>query len=84
MKLSPNLEIYRIQSGPWRSKPGSIEGCFHNVPGPIGRGLTILASTGIDPNEPAALQGWEHVSVSVYEKKRRRLPIWEEMDFVKR
>jgi hypothetical protein len=72
MKLSPILESYRVVLGFYASKPGQPFGAFDGVPGPCGDKLTILVADGVDT-------GWEHVSVS----KRRHIPNWVEMCFVK-
>jgi len=74
VKFPPSLDEYRIENGPWGSKPGDDFGAFQ-IPGPCGERLTIIASPGdAHQNIP-----WEHVSVST----RHRCPYWKEMCFVK-
>jgi hypothetical protein len=67
-------ERFRIVgSGPWMSNPGDEFGAFI-VPGPCGRDLRVIASSGDFSEMP-----WEHVSVSL----PNRCPNWQEMCFVK-
>jgi hypothetical protein len=63
----------------WSSNPGDNFGAFHQVPGPCGEKLNILASDGL----PLREDGWEHVSVSLARSGKARVPNWEEMCFVK-
>jgi hypothetical protein len=72
MKLSAELEKYRVLSGVYSSRPGEQEGVFV-VPGPCGRDLLVGAVLG-DAECP-----WDHVSVSL----RNRYPNWPEMCFIK-
>jgi hypothetical protein len=52
------------------------------VPSPeAGWTLWLICSDGCDLSGP--LGEWEHVSVSVRQKDRLRLPTWKEMAFVK-
>lgn len=75
MKFAPELEKYRLRHGELASPTGADFGMFR-IPGPHGRELTVMASSG------DVLTGilWEHVSVST----PTRCPNWPEMDFVKR
>lgn len=74
MKLSPDLERWRIREGPMASTTGDDYGAFW-MPGPCGRDLTIIASSG---DGELGIE-WEHVSVSA----RKYCPNWVEMCFVK-
>ena len=72
MKLSPELDKWRISTGPYASPSGADYGVF-TIPGPNGRDLRVIASPGT-ANIP-----WEHVSVSL----KTRCPNWPEMCFIK-
>lgn len=72
MRISANIEPYRILNTAWGSSPRADYGAFR-VPGPHGEKLMIIASPG-DEGIP-----WEHVSVSC----KTRCPNWQEMCFVK-
>jgi hypothetical protein len=74
MKLKSELEKYRILKGQWGSNPLDNFGAFE-VPGPHGRTLRIIASSG---DEELDIH-WEHVSVSL----STRCPNWTEMCYVK-
>jgi hypothetical protein len=74
MKFSPKLEAYRVRLGIFASQTGDDYGAFF-VPGPCGRTLKIIASSG---NADEGIF-WEHVSVSL----ENRNPNWDEMCFVK-
>ena len=74
MKFSPELERWRVQSGPYASRTFEPFGAFR-VPGPCGRDLMIIASSG---DEALGIL-WEHVSVSL----PNRCPNWPEMCHVK-
>jgi hypothetical protein len=74
MNLSPDLERWRITSGPYASLPGEQYGAFR-LPGPCGRSLLIIASAG----DESLGVFWEHVSVSAV----KYTPNWREMCFVK-
>jgi hypothetical protein len=72
MKISPEIEKYRVQSGPYNSPTGNQgHGAFLDVPYKSGK-LTIMAYNGYH-------DGWEHVSVSM----KNRCPNWEEMNWIK-
>ena len=65
-------EKYRVKTGPMRStKSDGNNGQFHINTLKFKRILFTQASDGM---------GWEHVSVSTYD----RCPTWEEMCYVKR
>jgi hypothetical protein len=74
MNFSPKLDRWRVRNGPYGSNLGEPFGAFF-VPGPCGRDLKIIASSG----DPTLDIYWEHVSVSL----TNRPPNWEEMCFVK-
>ena len=74
MKFNPQLDKWRIRRGPLSSDAGDDFGAFF-VPGPCGRDLKIIASSG----DTSLNILWEHVSVSLM----NRTPNWEEMCFVK-
>lgn len=74
MKFSPELELYRVDKGVFASSPYQDCGAFL-IPGPMGRMLTVIASSG-DKELGVA---WEHVSVSL----PTRCPNWIEMCYVK-
>jgi hypothetical protein len=74
MKLSRTLEKYRFRTGPYASEPREDFGAFL-VPGPCGRELRIIASSG----DASIGINWEHVSVSLF----KHCPNWQEMCFVK-
>lgn len=74
MKLSPELEKWRIREGPFASNTGEDFGAFR-VPGPCGRELLIMASSG---DESCGID-WEHVSLSL----PNRCPNWPEMCHIK-
>lgn len=67
-KPTSYLEKHRIVTGPTRSCVSHGNNGQFIVPGPNNASLFIQASDG---------EGWEHVSVSPYKKKR--CPTWEEM-----
>lgn len=67
-------ERYRLLMGPMPSRLGDDFGCFI-VPGPHGRDLRVIASSG----DASLGIAWEHVSVSL----TNRCPNWPEMCFVK-
>jgi len=71
--LGEKLEVGRVHSGYYASRPGDLHGSF-NIIGPNGQALLILSS-GSDTDA----EGWEHVSVST----KHRTPNWAEMCFVK-
>lgn len=75
MRFAPELEKWRLHSGPYGSSIGCDYGAFV-IPGPCGRDLCVIASHG-DANVDIP---WEHVSVSL----TNRCPNWEEMDCIKR
>lgn len=62
----------------YNSRPGDDYGLFIVTRGPCGRGLKIIAN-GADPLS----DGWEHVSVSILDDRRRPTPTWAEMAYVK-
>jgi hypothetical protein len=72
MKSGPDK--FRCHDGFYASLPGEDFGAFL-VPGPCGRDLRIIASSG---DSESGIE-WEHVSVSL----PNRCPNWEEMCFVK-
>lgn len=72
MKISPQMEQFRLKLGEYRSENGQPFGAFECM-GPCGARLLIIASDGSDTS-------WEHVSVST----RRRVPNWIEMAWVKK
>jgi len=65
------LESYRVRQGEFASRTGEDFGAFF-IPGPCGRDLKVLASSGGEGVE------WEHVSVSL----TNRCPNWQEMCFI--
>lgn len=76
MKFSPQVEKYRYRSGPMASNTGEDFGAFE-IPGPHGRTLRVIASSG----DASVGIEWEHVSVSV--SLTNRCPNWVEMCFIK-
>lgn len=74
MKFSAELEKFRFRRGPYGSDPGDEFGAFL-VPGPNGRDLMVIASSG---DESMGID-WEHVSVSL----PNRCPNWLEMCRIK-
>jgi hypothetical protein len=74
MRLSPELEKYRVRDGSFSSAPFADYGAFQ-IPGPHGRTLRVIASSG----DPSLGIDWEHVSVSL----PTRCPNWPEMCFIK-
>lgn len=66
------VEKYRFLRGPFASQFGDDYGAFL-VPGPCGRTLKVIASSGSDEIR------WEHVSVSTH----KSAPNWIEMCFIK-
>ena len=74
MKLSFNLEKWRVKERQFASRPFEDFGAFL-IPGPHGRELKVLASSG----DASLGIEWEHVSVSL----SNRCPNWVEMCFVK-
>jgi hypothetical protein len=74
--LPPRLEAGRLREGVYGSTPDDGPNGAFMIVGPLlGPELRIIASDGTDP----ICQGWEHVSVSHYD----RVPSWSEMCFVK-
>lgn len=73
MRPTPNslVELYRVVAGPMRSDVSYGNNGQFSIPGPMHEKLLAQVSDG---------GGWEHVSVST----RRRIPTWDEMQFVKR
>jgi len=70
MKMNPEVEKWRMKSGPYASATGYPCGFFDiQYRSYI---LRVLVSDG-------SQDGWEHVSVSL----KNRLPNWEEMSYVK-
>jgi hypothetical protein len=74
MRFSPELEKYRIQTGPYGSHYFEPFGAFR-IPGPCSRELHVIASSG---DEALGIL-WEHVSVSL----PNRCPNWPEMCHIK-
>ena len=74
MRFHNTVELFRFRQGEYGSNQGDDYGAFC-IPGPCGRGLLVIASSGdTNPEIP-----WEHVSVSL----RNRCPNWEEMCYIK-
>ena len=74
MKFSSKLEEYRDRDHPlFASDPGDDFGAFLFRPGPCGRDLLVIASSGMEGID------WEHVSVSA----KKYCPTWKEMCFIK-
>lgn len=81
MKQIPDarLKKARIRSGRYSSDDSfGNTGAFH-LTGPNGK-LLVIASDGLTA-DGTVMEDWEHVSVSPYRKKR--IPTWEEMCFIK-
>ncbi len=76
MKVSPEVEAYRLRYGEYGSQPGQLFGCFY-IPFKSVELKVIICDAGVDPNDPN--YGWDHVSVSLH----NRCPNWVEMCFVK-
>ena len=77
MKSPPDerLNKYRVRQGPLGSNDNLGNTGALIVPGPLGFKLQTISSGTDEKNR------WEHVSVSTYRKNR--IPVWEEMCFVK-
>jgi hypothetical protein len=74
MKISPEVEKFRIRSGAYYSEPNDKFGAFR-IAGPCGRDLLVIASSG----DVSVGITWEHVSVSA----QKYCPTWREMCFIK-
>jgi hypothetical protein len=77
-----HLDKFRGHQPPYISPDGATYGAFqikHN-----GTLLNIIATDGL-LDSPDQAGEWEHVSVHAYDPvfKRRRIPKWEEMCFIK-
>jgi hypothetical protein len=76
----PDLEPYRVTTGPFGSARGFPGGAFR-VPLPSAQLVVLVASAGLGPVDSApGLRNWDHVSVSVID----RCPTWGEMEQVRR
>lgn len=77
MKEPPDerLKNWRLRRGPLGSDDDMGNTGAFLVPGPLNFKLQVISS-GTDEKH-----GWEHVSVTTYRKKR--IPTWIEMCFVK-
>lgn len=71
-RITESVEKCRVTHGPYKSEPGLPMGMFI---------LSVRTSNLICVAYCGAMDGWEHVSVSVQGKNRT--PTWGEMCFVK-
>ena len=87
-KTTPQLERARVKRGLYASTAASgCNGAFE-LRGPTKAKLYMVVSDGTvaytadGQPDPAGI-GWEHVSVSVQGQRKKRVPNWAEMCFVK-